>query len=106
MKKEIKIGYIYKNKWGDIRVPIFIKNDVVSYIEKRNENTIWFYNPYMNTVVKSNFLSKLELVEISNPLKLKEITKMIKLIEIADKNWSNLLVKTGKEINKVLLKVN
>lgn len=54
----MEIGTIYKNKWGDKRIPIIKTGEDIIYIEHLLDNGYWFYNPYKHRIKETNLKQK------------------------------------------------
>lgn len=103
MASKIKIGAVYKNGYGDLRIPLCVLQDgLVVYIEKTADEKLFGYNPYRDAVKEANFLRKFSISDTGNQLTLNEIDKLAQVIVRANMEWSQLLLDARKEIKQII----
>ncbi len=101
MSREIKFGYWYKNKWGDIRVPIDFDMGNVIFIEKRMQQP-FLYNPYTCRVSKTAFLKSFELQKVPYLFSESDLKEIGKITVKKDEEWQELLKGGAAEIFNIL----
>lgn len=108
-KINITVGAVYKNKWGDIRIPFALAygqtNDIqVRFIEMRSSQKKFSYNPYMNTVTLTTFNDKFKPTPDGIPSE--EVGKVIRIANTMDYDWNELLLRGVKMLNKISTKIH
>jgi hypothetical protein len=97
----IEMGFEYKNKWGDKRIPVFIEDDYVYFVESSG-GVVWIYNPYYAKCRPAVF----KTWSISTEEKLDEhkLWLLRKEMEEIDKLYTELLKMSLYHITEVIEK--
>ena len=95
---KIELGKVYKDKWGDLRIPIVHYAGDVHYISCSSNTGVWIYNPYKNIVKESNFktweLQEDSVFELDN----QQVQEAFAIIMNLQLDWTILIKKSADSL--------
>ena len=94
----IEIGKIYKNKWGDKRIPMKESGGDVWYASMDSAGVGYVFNPYRNVVKKENF----KTWELTDGYAMD--TEMFdEVISRATARWGELILETMHSLSDMMV---
>lgn len=102
-KQEIKLGYFYKNSWGDIRIPIYCYGRDVFFVEKINRSE-WLVSPYNCRVTVKSFMDKFFISEEGESLNEKQLKSVSLLVKKSITQWCKFMMNGHKKLSLILTK--
>ena len=108
---KIQLFKVYKNKWGELRIPFKQDGRDVYYVQSANnsfsgklpKNPIYSYNPYKDMVSENSFKDKFVLTNETNlELSPYQIEKLIKVCQDIEIDWEIFWKLSTLKVTKVI----